>query len=76
MCRFRGLTSQRGINLAAGHDRGLRQGVPHDINYGGELCPPSLRRWDTRVLPAPVATTPWLKDILDIAVAQQAESSL
>jgi hypothetical protein len=37
------------------------------------LCP---RRCSTGALPAPVATTPWLKDILDIAAAQQAESFL
>jgi hypothetical protein len=37
------------------------------------LCP---RRCSIGALPAPVATTPWLKDILDIAAAQQAESFL
>jgi hypothetical protein len=42
----------------------------------GSFGPPSPRRRGIRVLPAPVATTTWLKDILDIAAAQQVESSL
>jgi hypothetical protein len=37
---------------------------------------PSPRRHDMRDLPAPVATTPWLKDILNIVTTQQAENSL
>jgi hypothetical protein len=35
----------------------------------------SPRRHGTGALPATVTTTPWLKDILDITTAQQAESS-
>jgi hypothetical protein len=37
---------------------------------------PSPKRHDTGALPAPFTTTPWLKDIIDIATAQQVESSL
>jgi hypothetical protein len=37
---------------------------------------PSPRRHGMGAPPAPIATTPWQKDILDISVTQQAESSL
>jgi hypothetical protein len=37
---------------------------------------PSPRRHDTGAPSAPVATAPWLKDILDIFAAQQEGSSL
>jgi hypothetical protein len=37
---------------------------------------PSPWRSSTGALPAPLATTPWLNDVLDITAAQQAESSL
>jgi hypothetical protein len=37
---------------------------------------PSPRRRDTGASLSPIVTTSWLKDILDITVAQQAESSL
>jgi hypothetical protein len=43
---------------------------------GSFAPPPSPKKSSTEALPAPVATTPWLKDILDIAATQQAESSL
>jgi hypothetical protein len=65
-----------GHNPVADHDRGPCQEVPHGVKQGGELQPPSTRRCSTGALPTPVATTPWLKDIADIAAAQQAESSL
>jgi hypothetical protein len=42
----------------------------------GGLGLPSPRRRGMGAPSIPIATTPWLKDILDIAVAQQAEISL
>jgi hypothetical protein len=42
----------------------------------GGLSLPSRRRCGIGALPTPIATTPWLKDILGITTAQQAESSL
>jgi hypothetical protein len=42
----------------------------------GGFCLPFPRRHDMGALLAPIATTPWLKGILDIAFAQQVESSL
>jgi hypothetical protein len=42
----------------------------------GSFSLPSLRRHNTGAPPAPITTTPWPKHILDIAIAQQAESSL
>jgi hypothetical protein len=42
----------------------------------GSFGLPSPRRCDMRASLAPVTTTPWLKDFLDIAATQQEESSL
>jgi hypothetical protein len=42
----------------------------------GSFSLPSPRRHNTGASLAPDTTTPWLKDILDIAIAQPVESSL
>jgi hypothetical protein len=42
----------------------------------GSFGLPSPRRCGTGALPAPIVATTWLKDILDISAAQQAEGSL
>jgi hypothetical protein len=42
----------------------------------GGLGLPSPRRRGMGALLTPVATTPWLKNIVDITAAQQTESSL
>jgi hypothetical protein len=45
---------------------------PTSSERGGRIDLPSPRRHDTGDSLAPVTTTPWLKDILDITTAQQA----
>jgi hypothetical protein len=45
-------------------------------NREGGLRPPLSQEALHGALPSPVATTPWMKDILNITAAQQAEGSL